>query len=62
MQTSDVNFRILNLLGAEISASKSAFDQLGNYELNVSALSQGFYMLEINTSYGMKVVKFQVSR
>ena len=62
LNAENVTFRILNMVGAEVATRNLSFDSSGKYELNVSELSQGFYMVEIITSYGRKIEKFQISR
>lgn len=58
----DIQVRILNTIGAEISLEKLSFVQNGLYKLDVSTLPQGFYLLEVTTEYGRQVEKFQISK
>lgn len=60
--SSDVTFRILNMLGAEVTSTIKSFNPDGEYELDLTSISQGFYFVEINNDYGKKLVKFQISR
>ncbi|MBL7922870.1 MAG: PKD domain-containing protein, partial [Bacteroidia bacterium] len=56
-----VSFRVLNMLGAEVSAESQSFVTSGMYKLDITTLSQGFYFLEVQTDYGRRVEKFQVA-
>jgi hypothetical protein len=60
--SSEVTFRILNMLGAEVSSTIKSFNADGEYELDLTSISQGFYFVEINNDFGKKLVKFQISR
>ncbi|OQA03459.1 MAG: hypothetical protein BWY67_02423 [Bacteroidetes bacterium ADurb.Bin397] len=55
--TSDVTFRILNMLGAEVTSTIKSFNPDGEYELDLTSISQGFYFVEINNDFGKKLVK-----
>ncbi|CAN5638456.1 hypothetical protein BH11BAC2_BH11BAC2_07930 [soil metagenome] len=58
----DVNFRILNVTGSEVLKNTSQSTQGGMYKLDVSHLNTGFYFLEISTSEGRRLEKFQINR
>ena len=59
---SNLNMRIISLVGTEISNANYNYSNDGSYKIDVNGLSQGFYFLEINTDYGQKIVKFQIAR
>ena len=58
----NISVRILNLLGAELRRVTLDYNISGNYAVNVSELPEGFYVMEISTSYGSKTEKFQIAR
>jgi PKD repeat protein len=58
----NVSFRVLNTIGAEVFSSSVPANASGNYKLNLSKLSQGFYFVEIKTSEGRRIEKFQIAR
>jgi hypothetical protein len=57
----NVSFRVLNNIGAEVFSSSVPANASGNYKLNLANLSQGFYFVEIKTSEGSRIEKFQIA-
>lgn len=61
-QKSNLTFEIYNLLGANVITNTIAINQLsGDYNLNVSHLKNGVYILKTSTENGQKAMKFSVS-
>lgn len=58
----NVNFRVLNTIGAEVFSTSMALNLTGEYKLNLANLAQGFYFVEISTADGRKIEKFQIAR
>ncbi len=58
----NVNFRVVNTIGAEVFNSSVPANASGNYKLNLTNLSQGFYFVEIRTAEGRRIEKFQIAR
>lgn len=58
----DIQVSVLNTMGAMVYSEKLSYTQNGIYKVDVSALSQGFYFLEVRTDYGRQIEKFQISK
>lgn len=62
LQSSDLLFRVSNMLGMEVIRTKTNKGGQEGLQLDVSSLSNGFYFLEVSTSEGRSIRKFQVNR
>lgn len=58
----NLSVKILSLLGAELQVFDLTYNPSGAYSLTVDQLPSGFYMMEVSTSYGTKIEKFQIAR
>lgn len=58
----DVNFKVMNTVGAVVYSETMNSNSTGKYQLQLAALSQGFYFLEISTSEGRRIQKFHLSK
>ena len=58
--TGNVNFKVTNMLGAQVLSTEKQTDSSGRYEINLSNLQNGFYFLEISTQQGSRIEKIQV--
>jgi hypothetical protein len=58
----DINFKVMNTVGSVVYSETMNSNSAGKYQLQLSALSQGFYFLEISSSEGRRIQKFQLSK
>ncbi len=58
----DISFKVMNTVGAVVYTETMNSNSTGKYQLQLASLSQGFYFLEISTSEGRRIQKFQLSK
>ena len=58
--TSDLSLRIFNMVGSEVMNTTLPSTGNGTYHMDLSHLSQGLYLVEINNSTSKTVKKIQI--